>query len=154
MFRTKKYLKTALFEAEQRELAALEHAGELAVELQWYKENMEVLQDKLLQIIEEKEAELQPQEDWYDGCDIVPATLLPGWKWTEYHDGSGSLESPDGKSYFQYDLDTKEYRHPGVEGNNWRFFSGYPYECIGFGEFKDFAERWILKNILCNQMVE
>lgn len=36
--------------------------------------------------------------------------LLVGWKWIEYNDGSGHLESPSGKSYFCYDWATTEYR--------------------------------------------
>jgi len=39
------------------------------------------------------------------------AESLPnGWIWTDYDDGSGGLEAPNGDSYFSYDIDTKEYK--------------------------------------------
>jgi len=86
---------------------------------------------------------------WYDDFKIVPAAFLPeGWSWKQYNDGSGSLKSPDGKNYFGYDLQTKEFMHPGKIGNPWCFFDGYPYECISFAEFKKQAEIWITKNVL------
>ncbi|MEM1486415.1 hypothetical protein V6615_16370 (plasmid) [Oscillospiraceae bacterium PP1C4] len=81
-----------------------------------------------------------------DEYNIVSATTLSGWHWTQYHDGSGELNSPGGKSYFSYDLSTKEFQHPGIEGNNWRFFDGYPHNTIKFNDFKKFAEKWIIDN--------
>jgi len=86
--------------------------------------------------------------NWYEDCAIIPADSLPGWHWKEYNDGSGCLYSPDGKSYFDYDLSTHEYRSPRIKGNNWCFFSGYPYDCIGFPEFKRRSEAWITRNII------
>lgn len=42
---------------------------------------------------------------------IVPAEKLgKGWNWHKYDDGSGHLESPDGKNYMLYDLCTNEYQ--------------------------------------------
>lgn len=41
---------------------------------------------------------------------IVPAKKLDGWNWHKYDDGSGHLESPDGKEYMLYDLCTNEYQ--------------------------------------------
>jgi len=81
-------------------------------------------------------------DNWYDGFDIVAAETLRGWNWTEYRDRSGHLESPDGKGYFNYDLSTHEFRHPGIEGNNWRFFDE------SFSSFKLMAEKWIAENVL------
>ena len=47
-----------------------------------------------------------PQEDLL----IVPAkTLREGWNWYKYNDGSGHVQSPDGKEYMHYDLWTNEY---------------------------------------------
>lgn len=34
--------------------------------------------------------------------------LPDGWKWRCYDDGSGSLDAPDGESFFAYDLCTGE----------------------------------------------
>lgn len=78
----------------------------------------------------------------------LEAKTLPGWTWEQYDDGSGHLSSPKGKSYFQYDLSTHEYRDPGRDGNNWCFFDGYPYETDSFEEFKDRAERWIREHLI------
>lgn len=44
--------------------------------------------------------------------EIVPAKILPqGWMWHKYADGSGHLESPEGKQYMSYDLNTYEYQY-------------------------------------------
>ena len=92
---------------------------------------------------------------WYDNFKIVPAESLPdGWAWTQYGDGSGSLKSPDSKSYFGYDLGTHEFQHPAQVGNNWCFFDGYPYNCISFAEFKKQAEQWIVENTLTEQAIK
>lgn len=38
-------------------------------------------------------------------------SILPeGWEWRHYGDGSGGLSAPDGTSYFQYDLQTREFK--------------------------------------------
>lgn len=40
----------------------------------------------------------------------IPAESLPnGWVWNCFRDGSGSLKSPDGVNYFEYDLQTREF---------------------------------------------
>ncbi len=53
------------------------------------------------------------EEDDYDDdmkAKIVPCKKLgEGWFWHKYDDGSGHLESPDGKEYMSYDLCTNEY---------------------------------------------
>lgn len=49
--------------------------------------------------------------------------LDDGWQWKIYDDGSGHLESTDGKSYFSFDYATQEY----VDLNNkWQFMTNYP----------------------------
>lgn len=49
--------------------------------------------------------------------------LDDGWYWKIYDDGSGHLESADGKSYFSFDYATQEY----VDLNNkWQFMTNYP----------------------------
>ena len=35
--------------------------------------------------------------------------LPEGWYWIKYDDNSGHLESPDGKRYMMYDLDSDEF---------------------------------------------
>lgn len=51
-------------------------------------------------------------EDDYDDMEakIVPCKKLgEGWFWHKYNDGSGHLQSPEGKEYMSYDLCTNEY---------------------------------------------
>lgn len=59
-----------------------------------------------------------------DGIKLKKAKLLAdGWQWKIYDDGSGHLESAEGKSYFSFDYATQEY----VDLNNkWRFMTNYP----------------------------
>lgn len=59
-----------------------------------------------------------------DGIKLKKAKLLAdGWHWKIYDDGSGHLESADGKSYFSFDYATQEY----VDLNNkWQFMTNYP----------------------------
>lgn len=59
-----------------------------------------------------------------DGIKLKKAKLLAdGWQWKIYDDGSGHLESADGKSYFSFDYATQEY----VDLNNkWQFMTNYP----------------------------
>lgn len=93
------------------------------------------------------ECEEQPEteQDIYyfdhDTCDIAPAASLPGWNWHEWSDGSGHLQSPEGKCYFQYELDTHEYRSP--TDDRYTFMAGYPYDVEPFHTFKQKAERRI-----------
>lgn len=51
----------------------------------------------------------------------MPATQLPnGWTWYCWADGSGALYSPnEEKSYFGYDMQTKEYKNIK---NEWCYF--------------------------------
>ena len=59
-----------------------------------------------------------------DGIKLTKAKLLDdGWLWKIYDDGSGHLESADGKSYFSFDNATQEY----VDLNKkWQFMTNYP----------------------------
>ena len=69
-----------------------------------------------------RQSEALPEEMFYDSDEaisppsVTPAKTLPtGWVWVRYDDGSGHLESPDGKSWFSFDLDTNEYK--GLDGH-------------------------------------
>lgn len=59
-----------------------------------------------------------------DGIKLKKAKLLAdGLQWKIYDDGSGHLESADGKSYFSFDYATQEY----VDLNNkWQLMTNYP----------------------------
>lgn len=73
------------------------------------------LEKSRLQNIKQEEKFEEEYEDIDSYCDdevmIVPAKKLgEGWNWHKYDDGSGHLESPEGKEYMSYDLQTNEYR--------------------------------------------
>lgn len=71
---------------------------------------------------------------------LTKATNLPeGWMWRDYNDASGSLQSPEGKSYFSYDLQTKEYKLP-IEKNDWESIFG-----TNLNDFKIKAEKLLLR---------
>ena len=63
--------------------------------------------------------------------------LPEGWKWDSYSDGSGSLVSPSGKDYYQYDFQTNEFRSP-FRDNEW--------EKISFEDFKKDAEKELIES--------
>jgi|GEM_PF-721510 len=86
--------------------------------------------------IETRRIEIEQEEDDY--LDIYPVEDMPeGWEWHCYNDGSGSLQTPDGKTYVKYDLSTSEYNMKG----NWHFFDGYPYYPESLYEFQKRIEN-------------
>ena len=94
--------------------------------------------------------------DEYDDFEeiIVPVEKLgEGWNWHKYDDGSGYLESPEGKEYMSYDLCTNEYMFDN--NSDWEFFplSYYYADGIEPSEFKafDFMENEIFKKILSKE---
>ncbi len=51
----------------------------------------------------------------------IPCKILnKKWYWTKYDDGSGHLNSPNGKIYMIYDLQTNEYKI--TENSKYEFF--------------------------------
>jgi len=94
---------------------------------------------------EDDEADFYKQPPHEQPPEKKQAERLPiGWIWTDYYDGSGHLESPDGKEYFSYDLFTGEYDM--YHDRKWRFWKNYP-DTMSLSEFKEFAEEE-LKRIL------
>ena len=84
----------------------------------------------------------------YDNMDavMVPCKLLgEGWFWKKYNDGSGYLESPNGKNYMEYDLQTKEYK---IDENSWwsSYIEGYEEIPTDFNFFRMAEEE--LKNYI------
>ncbi len=75
----------------------------------------------------------------------VPATnsLLKGWTWNHYYDGSGCLKTPDGNLYLEYDYQTQEYKK---KGKNWYFFPDYP-ERMSLSSFVDYAENEVVEKL-------
>ena len=70
---------------------------------------------------------------------IYKSTILEGWCWHHYEDGSGGLDTPDGKHYLSYDLTTREYE---FEGKGWNFFPNYP-DHMSRKDFYSFIEELI-----------
>lgn len=75
------------------------------------------------------------------GEHLTPASDLPeGWSWNDYDDGSGSLKSPNGRSYYSYDLQTQEYKLPYGK-NEWTDMKDRSENLKSLNEFKSFAEN-------------
>ncbi len=72
--------------------------------------------------------------------DVAPAvTLLRGWNWVEHSNGSGYLESPNGKVYFCYEIYDWKNRYLLYTEND----NDEPRSCYKFEEFKEYAESRI-----------
>ncbi len=87
-------------------------------------------------------------------CDeyLIPACDLPqGWTWNDYDDGSGSLKSPGGYSYYSYDLQTQEYRLPYGK-NEWTGMKDLSENQKSLNEFKIFAENDLKENADLNHL--
>ncbi|KUJ54340.1 MULTISPECIES: hypothetical protein [Chryseobacterium] len=81
---------------------------------------------------------------------LTPATNLPeGWVWRDYDDGSGSLKSPAGYSYYSYDLQTQEYRLPTFN-NRWTGMKDVYDRPKSLNEFKIYAEKSLKESALQN----
>lgn len=88
--------------------------------------------------------------------EFIPKTrqaenLPEGWVWKMYDDGSGYLESPDGKTYFDYDWTTGEYKITPEKSYDFFMVEDYSsggYSIGGFDKFKEYAEDYINKNVL------
>lgn len=109
-------------------------------------------------IILNKEVELESKKiDFVDDSDDMEAEIVPckklgdGWYWHKYDDGSGYLQSPEGKEYMSYDLCTNEYM---VDRNskNYEFFPLNYYYADGIEpskfDFFDFMEKEMIDFVL------
>ncbi len=83
--------------------------------------------DKVSEVLhEEEEKDIEIFGDSYDEEEDEEVTKIPakkleeGWIWHTYSDGSGHLESPEGKRYMEYDLETHEYKR--TPNSNYEFF--------------------------------
>ena len=66
------------------------------------------------------------------------------WTWIHYSDGSGHVRSPNGRKYFVYDWDTKEYRV--TPASRWEIYIDVydpSDKSKTFDDFKKFAEQEI-----------
>ncbi|AZB28745.1 hypothetical protein [Chryseobacterium balustinum] len=83
---------------------------------------------------------------------LIPASDLPdGRVWRGYDDGSGSLKSPDGHSYYSYDLQTQEYRLP-YGGKEWTGMRDFYNEPQTLHDFKIYAEGDLKEKAVKNNL--
>lgn len=108
--------------------------------IDWDRVREDLLSDEEIELYsmqEQKESAQSEQDDYYSkGPDKIPSKKLgEGWFWKKYDDGSGYLESPDGKEYMSYDLATNEYKE--TRDSSYIFFPLDYYYLDGFNP-KDF----------------
>ena len=126
--------------------------------IDWYKVDKDLYSeiDNGVEILKEEEQDNfnAPTDADYDNIEvkIIPCKKLgEGWFWHKYDDGSGHLESPEGKEYMLYDLCTNEYK----VDNNSKYYDFFPlnyYYADGFEPSKfnafDFMEHEMIEVIL------
>ncbi|SHM72702.1 hypothetical protein SAMN05444360_11694 [Chryseobacterium carnipullorum] len=100
--------------------------------------------------------DLEENADFFsdEGCEenLIPASDLPdGWLWRDYDDGSGSLKSPGGYSYYSYDLQTQEYRLP-YGSKEWTGMTDFYNEPKTLHDFKIYAEGDIKEKAVKNNL--
>ena len=100
--------------------------------------------------------DLEENADFFsdEGCEenLIPASDLPdGWVWRDYDDGSGSLKSPGGYSYYSYDLQTQEYRLP-YGSKEWTGMTDFYNEPKTLHDFKIYAEGDIKEKAVKNNL--
>jgi len=90
--------------------------------------------------IEENFEENEEFDDYYeDDAIIIPAEKLgEGWNWHKYSDGSGHLESPGGKEYMSYDLQTNEYKITNKSSYDFFPLNYYYIDGVDPSEFNPF----------------
>ncbi len=99
-----------------------------------------------LRLISSEKQQLSNVINHHNPDNIIPtnetqtADLPKGWSWNDYDDGSGSLQNPNGNSYYSYDLQTQEYRLP-YGNNDWTGMKDVDETPKSLNEFKVFAEN-------------
>ena len=90
-------------------------------------------------------------ESDYEENRKAASSLPAGWNWYDYDDGSGSLRSPNGNSYYSYDLQTQEYRLPYGK-NEWAGMKDVDETSKSLNEFKVFAENDLKEKAQLNHL--
>lgn len=95
------------------------------------------------------EAFQESVEDDFFSCEEPPEShtvykdaegLPQGWMWVHYDDRSGGLNSPDGNSFYHYDMNTQEYRFN--EEYRYCFMENYEFGYVArLDDFTEFAEK-------------
>ncbi|WP_426474810.1 hypothetical protein [Chryseobacterium balustinum] len=98
----------------------------------------------------EKNVDFFSDEDFEENL-IHTSDLPDGWVWREYDDGSGSLQSPGGYSYYSYDLQTQEYRLP-YGSKEWTGMRDFYNEPQTLHDFKIYAEEDIKEKAVKNNL--
>ena len=105
--------------------------------IDWDEVNEDLNEQKEAQVASKAYFANKEETDEFDEyIDDVETTKVPakqlgeGWSWVKYSDGSGHLESPDGKEYMIYDLSTNEYKIK--EEDNYTFFPLSYYYADGY----------------------
>lgn len=115
--------------------------------------NWDKVDDNLYKEVEIEIKNINSVDDYDDTeAKIVSCKKLgEGWLWHKYDDGSGHLQSPDGKEYMLYDLCTNEYK---VDKNSkhYDFFPLSYYYADGIEPSKfdtfDFMEQEMIDIVL------
>lgn len=77
-------------------------------------------------------------------------SILPeGWKWHHYEDGSGALYAPDGNSYFEYDLYTREFKLDMKKKSGWSYRDN-----LSLREFVLYAEDEVMEKLVSKELQE
>ena len=72
-------------------------------------------------------------------------SLLEDWYWIFYEDGSGSLMSPTGNSYFSFDWCTREYMEKSGEHYSYFGYRDDDGNPLTFKDFKIYAEEYTIE---------
>lgn len=87
----------------------------------------------------EENADFFPDESLEEN--LIPASDLPdGWTWNDYDDGSGSLKSPSGHRYYNYDMQNQEYTLP-YGRREWTGMRDFYDAPKSLNEFKSYVEN-------------
>ena len=136
----------------------------IEMENDFIEEDMDLIEDEknildLDEVLENGPITTSIEEDYGPQIENVEtnSSLLEGWHWKIYNDGSGSLVSPTGNSYFHFDWSTYEYSI--YENEHYSYFgdrddNGNP---LTFEDFKKYAEEYAIKklvNLQENQIIE
>lgn len=126
----------------------LEFMNEIGSHINW--EQVSKALNNIKETIIKNEMGDEIEEDG-DEVEYVSANKLgEGWVWCNYNDGSGHLESPEGKKYMTYDLSTNEYKV--TESYDWDFFPLSYYYADGYSPSSfnafEYMEDYMLNYVL------
>lgn len=135
----------------------LEFMADIESKINWDKVNKN-LYDEVSKEKENLEYEEVYDDDYYedDAIDIPCKKLGDGWFWHKYNDGSGHLESPDGKEYMSYDLQTNEYKVTSESSYDLFPLNYYYIDGVDPSEFNpfDYMEQEMIDYVLPKEKEE